>query len=116
MGLLLAIPISVATGFIGVGPGFLLVPALMLVGFNPRAAAAMNALAVTPSSFSAIVPHWSHMQLDASMALPLILSGAVGSFVEARLATKRVPEDHLRRILLVVIVAATLYRIARLFV
>lgn len=116
LGLVLAVPISTATGFIGVGPGFLLMPALMLVGFSTRSAAGMNALAVTPSSFSAVLPHWCHMQLDFWTAVPLTVSGAVGSFLGAKLATKKVPEDYLRRILLVVIVAATLYRIARLFV
>lgn len=50
--LLLAVPISVAAGMLGAGPGFLLLPSLILVGFEPRHAAAVNALAVTPLSFS----------------------------------------------------------------
>lgn len=115
LGVLLAIPISIATGFLGVGPGFLLMPALMLVGFNTRSAAGMNALAVTPSSFSAVLPHWSNMQLDFWMAVPLILSGALGSFIGARLATRQIPEAYLRKILLAVILVATVYRLARLF-
>ena len=115
LGLLLAIPISIATGFLGVGPGFLLMPALMLVGFNTRAAAGMNALAVTPSSFSAMLPHWANMQLDFWMDIPLILSGAVGSFIGARLATRQIPEAYLHKILLAVILVATVYRLARLF-
>ena len=105
----------IATGFLGVGPGFLLMPALMLVGFNTRSAAGMNALAVTPSSFSAVLPHWSHMQLDFWTAVPLLLSGALGSFIGARLATRQIPEVYLRKILLAVILVATLYRLARLF-
>lgn len=116
LGLLLAVPISVGTGFIGVGPGFLLMPALMVVGFSARSAAGMNAVAVTPSSFSALLPHWSHMRIDFSLAVPLILAGAVGSFFGAKLASKRVPEAHLRKVLLAVILVATLYRLARLFV
>jgi uncharacterized membrane protein YfcA len=116
LGVLLSIPISVATGFLGVGPGFLLVPALVLVGFNTRSAAGMNALAVTPSSFSAVLPHWATMQLDFWMDVPLIAVGAVGSLIGARLATRRIPEAYLRKILLAVILGATLYRLARLFV
>lgn len=115
LGVLLAMPISIATGFLGVGPGFLLMPALMLVGFNARSAAGMNALAVTPSSFSAVLPHWTHMQLDFRMAVPLICSGAIGSFIGARLATRNIPEAFLRKILLAVILVATLYRLVRLF-
>ncbi|OGA50070.1 MAG: hypothetical protein A3F74_06920 [Betaproteobacteria bacterium RIFCSPLOWO2_12_FULL_62_58] len=115
-GVLLAIPISIITGFLGVGPGFLLMPALMLVGFNTRSAAGMNALAVTPSSFSAVLPHWSNMHLDFWMAVPLIFSGALGSFIGARLATRQIPEAYLRKILLAVILVATVYRLARLFI
>lgn len=116
LGLLLAIPISIATGFMGVGPGFLLVPVLMLVGFSPRSAAGMNALAVTPSSFSALLPHWGHAQLDSSLAVPLILAGAIGSFWGARLASHKVPERFLRQVLLAVILAVTVYRLVRFFV
>ncbi len=115
-GLLLAIPIAIATGFLGVGPGFLLVPALMLAGFNARAAAGMNALAVTPSSFSALLPHWSTMQLDFALDTPLVVAGCIGSLIGARLATRQVAEDDLRKILLGVILGATLYRLARMVV
>ena len=110
---LLAIPISIATGFLGVGPGFLLMPVLVMVGFNARSAAAMNAVAVTPSSFSAVLPHWTHMQLDLWMGAPLLVAGAVGSLIGARLATRQIPEAYLRKILLTVVVGATLYRLVR---
>ena len=113
LALALAVPISIVSSFIGVGPGFLLVPALMFSGFNARSAAAMNSLAVTPSSFSAAAPHWPHMQFDAALAVPLIVAGAIGSLVGARLATTHVPEDYLRYVLLVVVIAASLYRIAQ---
>lgn len=57
LALVLAAPISVVAGMLGVGPGFLLLPTLILVGFEPKHAAAVNGLAVTPPSFSALVPH-----------------------------------------------------------
>ena len=55
--LALAVPISVLAGFLGIGPGFLLMPTLIIVGFDPKVAAAINAFAVTPPSFSALLPH-----------------------------------------------------------
>lgn len=48
-----AVPISVFAGFLGVGPGFLLMPTLTLVGYSARLAAATNSVAVTVPSFSA---------------------------------------------------------------
>ncbi len=35
-----ALPISVLAGFLGVDPGFLLMPTLILLGFEPKRAAA----------------------------------------------------------------------------
>jgi uncharacterized membrane protein YfcA len=52
-----AVPISVFAGFLGVGPGFLLMPTLTLVGYSARLAAATNSVAVTLPSFSAFVTH-----------------------------------------------------------
>ncbi|HEX9158045.1 MAG TPA: sulfite exporter TauE/SafE family protein [Syntrophales bacterium] len=49
--LMLAVPISILSGFLGVGPGFLLMPTLILVGFNAKKAAGINAFAVCPPSF-----------------------------------------------------------------
>lgn len=67
LALLLLAPIAMLAGFLGVGPGFLLMPVLLILGFEAKKAAGMNALAITPPSFSALVPHlsaahllWSH--------------------------------------------------------
>ena len=50
-----AVPISVLSGLLGVGPGFLLLPTMILLCVEPKHAAAMTAVAVTPPSFSALV-------------------------------------------------------------
>lgn len=54
---ILAVPISILAGILGIGPGFLLMPTLILLGFAPIFAAGMNAFAVTLPSFSALIPH-----------------------------------------------------------
>ncbi|MBC7363640.1 MAG: sulfite exporter TauE/SafE family protein [Candidatus Aminicenantes bacterium] len=64
---ILAVPISIMSGFLGVGPGFLLLPTLILAGFEPKKAAGINAFAVCPPSFSALIPHLS----TTSWNLPL---------------------------------------------
>jgi len=114
LALILAVPISIVSGFLGVGPGFLLMPALMLVGFDARRAAGMNALAVTPSSFAAVLPHVPHAQFDLAFDLPLLIVGAVGSFVGGRLASRAIPEQYLRLVFGAAIVGATLYQLARM--
>ena len=58
----LAVPIAVLSGMLGVGPGFLLLPTLVIAGFAIKPAAGINAAAVIPSSFTALVPHLQSAQ------------------------------------------------------
>jgi len=46
--------IGVFAGLLGVGPGFLMMPTLVLLGFAARTAAATNSVVVTLPSFSAV--------------------------------------------------------------
>jgi len=109
--LLLAAPISVLSGLLGVGPGFLLMPTLVLVGIEPKQAAAINAFAVTPPSFSALIPHLSTAKFDPALTLALLVAGAVGSFLGARLTSLYIPGQRLKQMFAVLIVAVTLYKL-----
>jgi uncharacterized membrane protein YfcA len=111
LALILAVPISVLAGFLGIGPGFLLMPTLILVGFNAKRAAGINAFAVCPPSFSALIPHIGTAQWDMHLALPLLVAGAVGSFLGARLTSLYVPSGRLKQIFGVLIVVMTAYKI-----
>ena len=104
LALLLAAPISVLAGMLGVGPGFLLLPTLILVGYKSKHAAAMNALAVTPPSFSALLPHIETAKVDFQLAILLLLVGAIGSFIGARITSLYVPGRRLKQIFGVLIV------------
>lgn len=115
LALILAVPISVLAGFLGIGPGFLLMPTLILVGFNAKKAAGINAFAVCPPSFSALIPHIGTAQWDMGLALPLLAAGAVGSFLGARLTSLYVPSGRLKQIFGVLIVVMTAYKIYTLF-
>ena len=109
--LVLAAPISVLAGMLGVGPGFLLLPTLILVGYKSKHAAAMNALAVTPPSFSALLPHIATAKVDLQLALVLIIVGAIGSFVGARITSLYVPGRRLKQLFGLLIVVMTAYKI-----
>ncbi len=85
--LLLAVPISAAAGLLGAGPGFLLLPTLILLGFESKHAAAINALAVCPPSFSALIPHLATAKVDLQLGAVLVVVGAVGSFAGARITS-----------------------------
>lgn len=111
LALMLAIPISVLSGFLGVGPGFLLMPTLILVGFESKKAAGINAFAVMPPSFSALIPHLQTAHWDVGFMAPLILAGAVGAFLGARVTSLYVPSGKIKQAFSVLIIIVTLYKI-----
>jgi hypothetical protein len=109
--LALAVPISVLSGLLGVGPGFLLLPTLILCGFEAKHAAGMNALAITPPSFSSLVPHVGTARLDPSLTLALVLGGCAASYAGARLTSRRLPAGRLKQLFGILIVVMTAYKL-----
>lgn len=114
LALILAVPISVLSGLLGIGPGFLLMPTLILVGFEPKKAAGINAFAVTPPSFSALLPHISTARFEVNLTIALLLVGAAGSFLGARLTSLYVPSGRIRQFFGILIVVMTIYKICTL--
>lgn len=111
LALALAVPISILSGFLGVGPGFLLMPTLILVGFEPKQAAGINAFAVTPPSFSALIPHLASAVWDPSLTLALLIVGAGGSFLGARLTSLYIPGARLKQLFGLLILVMTAYKL-----
>ncbi len=111
LALILAVPISVLAGFLGIGPGFLLMPTLILLGFEPKKAAGINAFAVTPPSFSALIPHLSTAKWDPVLTASLIGAGVVGAFLGARFTGLYVPSNRLKQLFGLLIVVMTAYKI-----
>ena len=107
--LLLSVPVSAIGGLLGVGPGILLVPVLIISGFNPRAAAGMTSVAVSASSFVSLARHLGHTGIDVGAVLPLVLVSAAGAYLGGYLSSIRVPEAVLRQTFVVVIIALSAY-------
>lgn len=107
----LAVPISILAGFLGVGPGFLLMPTLILLGFDPKKAAGINAWAVTPPSFSALIPHLKTAQISWNLTAVLLVIGALGSFLGARITSLYIPGQRVKQIFGVLILITTLYKV-----
>ncbi|GAB4473463.1 MAG: sulfite exporter TauE/SafE family protein [Anaerolineae bacterium] len=111
LALILAVPISILAGFLGIGPGFLLMPTLILLGFEAKQAAGINAFAVTPPSFSALIPHLGTAVINVPLTITLLVVGAIGAFAGARITSLHVPGQRLRQLFGVLIVVMTLYKI-----
>jgi len=105
-----AVPISVFAGFLGVGPGFLLMPTLTLVGYSARLAAATNSVAVTLPSFSAFVGHLPTASFDWPTVIVTSIASVIGAWLGARFTAGRVKSVTLSRIFAIALVALAAQR------
>ncbi|MCW3816634.1 sulfite exporter TauE/SafE family protein [Micromonospora sp. DR5-3] len=89
--------VGLVTGLVGAGGGFLVVPALALLGGLPMPAAVGTSLVVIAmKSFAGLAGYLSTVQIDWGLALAVTVAAIVGSVLGGRLAG-RVPADLLRR-------------------
>lgn len=90
--------IAIFAGFLGVGPGFLMMPTLVMVGYTARIAAATNSMIVTAPSFSAFAAHLGDAQFDWLMLILTSITAVIGAWAGARFMAKRVKSLTLSRI------------------
>lgn len=108
--------IGVFAGFLGVGPGFLLMPTLTLLGYTARIAAATNSLAVTLPSFPAFAAHWSAARFDLALLTTTAVTSIMGAQVGATFMARRVKSKTLELAfagLLVVLAVQRVYVLLR---
>ena len=89
--------VGAATGLVGAGGGFLVVPALVLLGgMDMHKAVGTSLMVIGLKSFAAFGGHAAHLSIDVELALVVTAAAVVGSVVGALLA-KRVPAQLLRK-------------------
>lgn len=94
---LIAFGIGLLTGFLGVGGGFLIVPALMrFAGLDQKSAAGTSLALIAVNSLSGLLGQLRYVTPDWRLTLMLIVFALAGMTVGIRLAD-RLPADALRR-------------------
>ncbi|MEU3046273.1 sulfite exporter TauE/SafE family protein [Streptomyces sp. NPDC006984] len=89
--------VGAVTGLVGSGGGFLVVPALVLLGGLPMGVAVgTSLLVIAMKSFSGLAGHLAGVQIDWNLALMVTAAAVVGSVVGSRFAG-RIPQDALRK-------------------
>ncbi len=68
-------------GLFGVGGGFLMTPALILIGIPPAVAVASGANQIVASSISGAVSQWRKGNVDVTMGVVLLIAGMLGTGV-----------------------------------
>ncbi|MFC9738817.1 sulfite exporter TauE/SafE family protein [Streptomyces noursei] len=88
--------VGVATGLLGAGGGFLIVPALaLLAGLPMGSAVGTSLLVIAMNSFAGLAGHLSDAHLDWSLTLAVTAAAVLGSLIGGRLAG-RIPQRALR--------------------
>ena len=101
--------VGLLTGVLGVGGGFLIVPALvMLVGLPMQQAVGTSLVVIAMNSLAGFMGHLGDGALDAPALIVFVVAGLAGTFAGARLA-HRLPADRLRRIFAVFVIALAVF-------
>jgi uncharacterized membrane protein YfcA len=89
--------VGLLTGTVGAGGGFLVVPALALLGGLPMATAiGTSVLVIAMNSFAGLLGYLGTVQIAWGLAGTVTGAAVAGSFVGTALAGK-VPQEKLRR-------------------
>jgi uncharacterized membrane protein YfcA len=103
--------VGALTGVLGVGGGFLIVPALvMLVGLPMAQAVGTSLVVIAMNSAAGLLGHLNS-PLDLALTTVFVAAGLAGTFAGSRLAG-RLPAESLRRafaVLVIVLAAFLLY-------
>lgn len=95
--LLEGVIVGVVTGIVGAGGGFLVVPALVLLGgLGIEAAVGTSLVVISMQSFAGFAGHLGHVDVDWPLTLMVTGAAVIGSFVGGAL-TGKVPPATLRR-------------------
>jgi uncharacterized membrane protein YfcA len=101
------------TGIIGVGGGFLIVPALVLVaGLPMRLAIGTSLLVITMNALSGFAGYLGHTEIDWNLVAWFTSIAAVGSVI-GTVMSKRVPQQRLRQVFGYLLIAVSLYVLYR---
>jgi len=105
--------VGLLTGIIGIGGGFLIVPALVLIAKLPmRLAIGTSLLVITMNALSGFAGYLGHTPIDWPLVAWFTSIAALGSIL-GTLMSKRVPQQRLRHVfgyLLIVVSIYVLYR------
>lgn len=101
--------VGLITGILGVGGGFLIVPALvMLVGLPMQQAVGTSLVVIAMNSLAGFMGHLGDGALDIPALTVFVVAGLAGTFTGARLA-HRLPAARLRQIFAVFVIALSLF-------
>ncbi|MGE0864497.1 MAG: sulfite exporter TauE/SafE family protein [Vicinamibacterales bacterium] len=111
--LLLGVPLGMLTGLIGVGGGFLIVPALVLVAHLPmREAAGASLVVMAMAAMSGLAGYLGQTPLALSFIVPFALLAALGTLAGG-MAAHHLPHRRLQQVFAATLVVLGSYVLIR---
>jgi uncharacterized membrane protein YfcA len=105
--------VGLLTGLIGVGGGFLIVPALVFVAKLPmRLAIGTSLLVITLNALSGFAGYLGTVPIDWNLVLWFTSVAAIGS-IAGTLISKQVPQKLLKEVFGVLLIGVSLYVLYR---
>lgn len=105
--------VGIVTGIVGAGGGFLVVPALVLLGgLSMETAVGTSLVVISMKSFAGLAGHLGHVDLDWKLTLGVTVAAVFGSVIGGNLAG-RIPPAVLRRGFGVFIVVMAVFVLAK---
>ncbi len=100
--------VGLLTGILGVGGGFLIVPALvMLVGLPMYQAVGTSLAIIAANSFAGLMGHLGG-QFDLAVTVFFVTAGIAGTFAGSKLA-HRLPSQRLRQLFAIFVIALAIF-------
>ena len=101
--------VGLLTGLLGVGGGFLIVPALvMLVGLPMRQAVGTSLVVIAMNSLAGFVGHLHGPAIDIQLVAIFVAAGLTGALIGTRL-TRIVHPEHLRKVFAVFVIGLAIF-------
>ena len=101
------------TGFLGVGGGFVIVPALVLIlGMQIKRAVGASLLIIAINAAVGVAGHWNSLEFHWELVLPLIAAALVGTFTGVEISKHFTP-PNLRRAFAVFILVVGTFMVVR---
>ncbi|MCC6998903.1 MAG: TSUP family transporter [Deltaproteobacteria bacterium] len=105
--------VGLVTGLIGAGGGFLVVPALVLLGRLPfKTAVGTSLVVIAMKSFAGFAGYLGHVSIDWSLAATVSAVAVVGTLLGG-LLTSKVPQRTLRQVFAWFVVVMAVYLVGR---
>ncbi len=95
--------IGTLSGLLGIGGGSLLLPLMLLLGFNPKKITTITAFVVPFSSFSGFLTYWAMGYIDWPVLGTVSLAGIGGATLGTIVLHKKLEANKVKKILAIIL-------------